>query len=76
LVKNTGVAEADVVPGGGSHRGAAASGGMVAAAVDQEEEGFGGGSVPDLNVLPADDTVVYLARSILHLLSPSLALVR
>jgi hypothetical protein len=49
---------------------------MVAAAVDQEEEGFGGGSVPDLNVLPADDTVVYLARSILHLLSPSLALVR
>ncbi|KAK1626116.1 hypothetical protein QYE76_000431, partial [Lolium multiflorum] len=34
--------------------------GMVAAAVDQEEQGFGGGSVPDLNVVPADDTVVYL----------------
>jgi hypothetical protein len=62
LVKNFGVAEADVVPGGGSCLGAVASGGLVAAAVDQEEHGFGGATVPDRNVVPAGDTLVYLAR--------------
>lgn len=63
LVKNTGMAEADVVPGGGSRSGAAASGGLVAPAVDQEEHGFGGATVPDLNKVPAGDTLVYLAWS-------------
>ncbi|KAM0827802.1 hypothetical protein ACQ4PT_067973 [Festuca glaucescens] len=60
LVKNTGVAEADVVPGGGSSRGAVASGGgLVLKAADVEEHGFGGATVPDLNVQPvAEDPLV------------------
>ncbi|KAM0893399.1 hypothetical protein ACQ4PT_025142 [Festuca glaucescens] len=60
LVKNTGVSEADVVPGGGSRRGAGASGsGLVPKAADQEEHGVGGATLPDLNVhLKAEDTLV------------------
>ncbi|KAM0845725.1 hypothetical protein ACQ4PT_056166 [Festuca glaucescens] len=60
LVKNTGVSEADVVPGGGSRHGAGASGsGLVLKAADQEEHGVGGETLPDLNVqLKAEDTLV------------------
>jgi hypothetical protein len=77
LVRNNAVVEADVVVAGGGRRGgAAASGGLVAAAVDQDEHGFPGATVPDLNVVPAGDTLVYPPRSTLHLLSPSLVVVR
>ncbi|KAM0839335.1 hypothetical protein ACQ4PT_060403 [Festuca glaucescens] len=59
LVRNKAVVEADVaVAGGGRRGGAATSGGLVAAAVDQEEQGFRGATVPDLNVVPAGDTLV------------------
>ncbi|KAM0836031.1 hypothetical protein ACQ4PT_062577 [Festuca glaucescens] len=65
LVKNTGVAEADVVLGGGSRRGGATSGrGLVLKAADEEEHGFGGATVPDLNVqLPAEDPLYNSASS-------------
>nr|XP_051190455.1 uncharacterized protein LOC127303795 [Lolium perenne] len=60
LVKNTGVAEADVVPGGWSRRGAAASGGgLVLTVADEQEHGLGGEIVPDLNVQPmAEDPLL------------------
>ncbi|KAM0837439.1 hypothetical protein ACQ4PT_061653 [Festuca glaucescens] len=58
LVRNRGVVEPDVaVAGRGRRRGAAALGGLVAAA-DQEEHGFRGATVPDLDMVPAGDTLV------------------
>jgi hypothetical protein len=57
---------------GGSRRGVAALGGLVVKAAYQEELGFGSATMPDLNVVPADDPPVCLVRSTPHLLSPSL----
>jgi hypothetical protein len=77
LVRNTDVAEPDVVvEGGGSHRGAAASGGLVVKAADEEELEFGDATMPGLNVLPAGDPPVCDVLSTHHLLHPSLVVIR
>jgi hypothetical protein len=78
LVKNTGVAEADVVPGGWSHRGAAASGGgLVLTVADEQEHGLGGEIVPDLNVQPmAEDPLVCAILSTPQLICPYLMVIR
>jgi hypothetical protein len=78
LVKNTGVAEADVVPGGWSRRGAAASGGgLVLTAADEQEHGFGGEIVPDLNVQPTvEDPLVSAILSTPQLICPYLMVIR
>jgi hypothetical protein len=76
LVRNTGVAEPDVaMAGGGSRRGAAASGGLVVMTTDQGKHGFGGATVPDLNMVPAGDSPACLSRSTLYLLSPSVVVI-
>jgi hypothetical protein len=78
LVKNTGVAEADVVPGGWSRRGAAASGGgLVLTVADEQEHGLGGEIVPDLNVQPmAEDPLVCAILSTPQLICPYLMVIR